>query len=264
MHEAPELSVVLPVYNGAGFVARSLDELGLFLDRLPLSSEIVVVDDGSTDGAADVVRGVSGPRVRLEILDRNRGKFAALKVGMTAARGRCRVFTDADLPYDLEALPYIHHLVARGGFHVVVGDRTLPGSRYHGAGGTRPLATRVFSAAVRLLVTGELFDTQCGLKGFRGDVADALFPLLTDPGFAGDVEALYVALKHNLAIRRIPVRLRAHGPSTVRLVAHAPRMAFSILGLRRRWTAGRYRSPELARIAAQRYWEPASVMEPGA
>jgi hypothetical protein len=121
----------------------------------------------------------------------------------------------------------------------------------------------VFSIAVRLLVTGDLFDTQCGLKGFRGDVAEALFPLLTDPGFAGDVEALYIALKHNLAIRRIPVRLQGSGPSTVRLGRHAPGMVVRILGLRPRWSAGRYRSPELEEIAAQRYWEPTFVVREG-
>ena len=80
----------------------------------------------------------------------------------------------------------------------------------------------MFSFLVRMLVTGELFDTQVGFKAFRGDVAAALFPLLTDDGFAGDVELLYIALKYNLAIRRIPVRLLRTGSAAViePLVAH--------------------------------------------
>ncbi len=107
---------------------------------------------------------------------------------------------------------------------------------------------------MRLLVTGGLFDTQRGLKGFRGDVADALFPLLLDERFSGDVELLYVALKYNLEIKRIPVRLRQSGPSTVRLGRDAMRMLARIGGLRRNWRRGRYASEALERIANQVYW----------
>ncbi len=114
-------------------------------------------------------------------------------------------------------------LLTNEGFHIVVGDRTLaesePGADRRSA--AAPISTRVFSFSVRMLVTGELFDTQVGFKAFRGDVASALFPLITDDGFAGDVELLYVALKYNLAIRRIPVRLLRTGPSTVSVVGHS-------------------------------------------
>ena len=67
-----------------------------------------------------------------------------------------------------------------------------------------------------MLVTGGLFDSQCGFKAFDGRVAEAIFPLLTDTGFSGDVELLYIALKYNLSIRRIPVRLQRSSPSTVK------------------------------------------------
>ena len=105
-----------------------------------------------------------------------------------------------------------------------------------------------------MLVTGELFDTQVGFKAFRGDVASALFPLITDDGFAGDVELLYVALKYNLAIRRIPVRLVRTGPSTVNVLGHSLPMLRRIAGLRRRWASGEYESPALRSMASQRYW----------
>jgi hypothetical protein len=105
-----------------------------------------------------------------------------------------------------------------------------------------------------MLVTGELFDTQVGLKAFRGDVAAALFPLITDDGFAGDVELLYIALKYNLAIRRIPVRLQRSGATTVSLAAHSISMLTRIAGLRHRWASGAYDSTELRTISSQRYW----------
>jgi dolichyl-phosphate beta-glucosyltransferase len=94
-----DLSIVLPVYNGASFVASSVASLAEFLSRQRFSWEIVLVDDGSTDGTASLVPG--GSRVTVVRLPVNRGKFAAVKAGMAAATGRCRIFTDADVPYDL-------------------------------------------------------------------------------------------------------------------------------------------------------------------
>jgi dolichyl-phosphate beta-glucosyltransferase len=256
-----DLSVVVPVFDGAELVGPSVALLEDALRGRPGTSEIVVVDDGSTDGTASRVP--VSDRVRLVSLPQNRGKFGALKAGMAAARGRCRIFTDADVPYDLEALGYIESLVNERGFHVVVGDRTLDASP---EGERRPwpraAASVVFTALVRLFVTGGLFDTQCGLKGFRGDVADLLFPLLTVEGFAGDVELLYVALKYNLEIRRIPVRLRRHEASTVRFGAHAPEMLRDALRLRGKWVRGLYESEGLRRIAAQDYWNPGAGRRP--
>jgi glycosyltransferase involved in cell wall biosynthesis len=255
-HDGPPVSLVIPVFNGRGFILDSLalarDHLGRHFD----SFELVVVDDGSTDGTGAVVDGLDDDLVRLLTLPRNRGKFAALRAGMAAARGACRIFTDADLPYDLEALPYIVSLVNRRGYHLVVGDRTLADSDCHlDLPLPRRIATSWFRFVVRVLVTGGLHDTQCGLKGVRGDVAVALFPLLSCDGFAGDVELLYVALKYNLEIRRIPVRLRREAPSTVRLLSNAPAMLRSIARLRSNWMTQRYRSETLLELAAQRYWE---------
>ena len=250
-----DLSVVLPVYNGGPFVANTIGILKDFLARQPFESEIVVVDDGSRDQTRDAIASVVGGPVRPVFLERNLGKFGALKAGMRAARGRCRLFTDADLPYEPEAIPYAERLVNSRGFHVVTGDRTLPASEYAvSLPRLRAAATSAFSVLVRLVVTGGLFDTQCGFKAFRADVAEALFPLLRDEGFSGDVELLYVALKYNLEIKRIPVRLRQSGRSTVRVGSDALRMLARIGGLRRNWKKGLYRSRELEEIARQDYW----------
>jgi dolichyl-phosphate beta-glucosyltransferase len=252
-----EISLVIPVRDGVSFIADTVTSSREFLARRRHSFEIIVVDDGSTDGSAAAIRPLTGEQVRLIDLPTNRGKFGALKVGMAEAQGACRIFTDADLPYDLEAIPYIAELINEGGFHVVVGDRSLPES-----GSTaetrlsRRLSSRIFSFCVRMLVTGGLFDSQCGLKGFRSDVAESAFPLLTDPGFSGDVELLYIALKYNLSIRRIPVRLRTTTTTTVRLTIHSLPMLGRILRLRHNWTSGYYDSVDLSRIGSQTYWTP--------
>jgi glycosyltransferase involved in cell wall biosynthesis len=252
----PAVSLVIPVYNGEAFLGESLERIEDFHRSSELDGETVVVDDGSTDGTPEILAAHTGKHLSTQRLPTNRGKFAALRTGMAAARGACRVFTDADLPYGLDAIPVMSELVTAKGFHIVVGDRTLAESELHTEQpGIRRISTRAFSFAVRMLVTGELFDTQVGLKAFRGDVAEALFGVLTDDGFAGDVELLYIALKYNLAIRRIPVRLVGSGPSTVSVVGHSLPMLQRIAGLRRGWRSGRYESAKLRSIARQRYWQ---------
>jgi len=251
------VSLVIPVHQGSDFIADSLVEVRRFLEGRSEPFEIVVVDDGSNDGTAAVIEPMTDDRLRLVSLPANLGKYGALKAGMKVASGGCRIFTDADLPYDLEAVPYMVDLISNGGYDLVVGDRTLAESEPRAAAGlARRLSSRAFAHFVRLLVTGGIFDSQCGLKGFRSEVADALFPLVMDNSFSGDVELLYVALKHNLSIRRIPVRLQRAAPSTVRLSHHSLPMLFRILRLRHNWNRGAYRSENLSRIASQAYWSP--------
>lgn len=254
--KVPDVSIVLPVYNGQDFIRKNVKTLSDFCRTHFASYEIIVVDDGSRDQTRKILKAIPRRNVRVVSLDNNRGKSGALQSGMAQARGRCCIFTDADLPYNLSALPYIVRLVNERGLHIVIGDRNLPQSVYNvHTAWLRNVSTRIFSFFVYVVVTGGLFDTQCGLKGFRGDVARALFPLVTDHGFSGDVELLYIALKYNLEIKRIPVRLQGHGPSTVRLFSQAWKMLWRIARLRLNWNRGCYSSDELGRISSQKYWE---------
>src|SRR6185369_16744187 len=107
------------------------------------------------------------------------GKGGALRAGMTAARGEIRAFTDADLPYGLDLLPL---------------------------------------AMEWTRVTGGIYDTQCGFKVFRGDVAAELFRVARVDGFAIDVEVIYLLLKYRLDVKRIPVRLERNAPSSVHVL----------------------------------------------
>jgi glycosyltransferase involved in cell wall biosynthesis len=251
-----DLSLVIPIYNGASYAAESAKLVHSYIQTLPsLSYEIIFVDDGSSDNTTATIEELNLPHVQVITLPANQGKFGAIKAGMSAARGRCRIFTDGDIPYELKAIPYIYNVTANRQVHVVVGDRNLLGSEYREKlSFTRSILTHIFTFFVRSFVTAGLFDTQCGLKGFRGDVAEALFPMLRDSGFSGDVELLYVCLKYNLEIKRIPVRLRRSAPSTVRVVNHGVRMLRRISRLRRSWRKGFYNSESMARIADQTYW----------
>ena len=251
-----DLSLVIPIYNDAPHAANSAQLVHSYLSSLPnLSFEIIFVDDGSSDATSDVIRSLNLKDLRVITLPANQGKFGAIKVGMSAAVGDCRIFTDGDIPYELEAINYIYSIISKRQVHVVVGDRNLRGSEYaEQLSPIRSVVTHIFTFFVRSLVTAGLFDTQCGLKGFRGDVATALFPMLRDNGFSGDVELLYICLKYNLEIKRIPVRLRRSSPSTVRVVNHGLRMLRRISRLRRSWRKGYYYSEKMEKIADQKYW----------
>lgn len=243
-----ELSVVLPVYAGAALATQSCRTLIEYLDPAGLSWEILVVDDGGNDFAATPLP--DHPGVRLIRHDRNRGKGAAVRTGMLAARGRIRIHTDVDLPFDLDLISTLAAYIRRG-FHVAIGDRTLPGSSFIAARtrGRRALSG-VASAFIGSLVTGGFYDTQCGLKAFRGDVAAELFRLVTIPGFAFDVEVIYLALKHRLDIKRVPVQLRRDDSSSVRILRDSLRGVTDILGIKARQLQGRYDSPLLEQLIA--------------
>jgi dolichyl-phosphate beta-glucosyltransferase len=245
----PAVSVVLPAYNAAGHIADTVTALTTFLDSRGWAGEVIVADDGSTDGTAAAVP--SHPWVQVVRAPRNRGKGSAVRAGMQRATGAVRVFTDADLPYGVDPIVVARRAIEERGFHAVVGDRTLPGSTYQHEGTSRRLASEVASFAFRTLITGGIYDTQCGFKAFRGDVADELFRLAQIDGFALDVELIYLLLKYRLDIKRIPVQLRFNAGSSVRVVRDSARAARDVLAMRANWARGRYRSPGLATVLAR-------------
>lgn len=245
----PDLSVVLPSYRAAALALRSVDRIRETLESGRLSWEIIVVDDGGGDFEADAFVGDSS--VRLLRLPRNVGKGAAVSAGMREAAGRVRIYTDADLPYDPGLMPVMAAYIMDRGFHLVIGDRTLRGSSYHlKLGLTRRALSGVFSAFVGTIVTGGFFDTQCGLKAIRGDVADVLFRLIRIDRFAFDVELVYLALKYGADIKRVPVQLERNDTSSVRVWRDSTRGAFDVLRIKYNQLTGRYGSPELAAIIA--------------
>ena len=242
-----DVSVVLPSYRAARLALRSVGRLAAFLDGTSMTWEVIVVDDGGGDFASTDLTG--NPRARVLRLPENRGKGAAVAHGMKAAIGHVRIFTDADLPYDLELIPAMVDYVRAKGFHVVIGDRTLPQSSYLAEiGFKRRLASTLFSAFVGTMVTGGFFDTQCGLKAVRGDVADELFSMRRVDRFAFDVELIYLALRHRLDIKRIPVQLRNNETSSVRLVRDSIRTFADIARIKYNQMRGRYDSDVLERL----------------
>jgi dolichyl-phosphate beta-glucosyltransferase len=178
---------------------------------------------------------------------------------MLASRGRVRVFTDVDLPFELEPILTSACFITERGFHLAIGDRTLPGSSYAlDVGWRRRLASGIFSKLVGIFLTGGFFDTQCGFKAFRGDVAEGLFGVSRIDRFAFDVELLYVALLYRTDIKRIPVQLHNNETSVVRLLQDSLRMLLDVGKIRLFAWRGAYRSPALAKTVADDFAEVAA------
>lgn len=243
-----DVSVVLPAYNAASEIEGTVTALVAWLDAEGIDGEVIVADDGSTDETCQAVPALAN--VRTLRLPHNRGKGAAVRAGMQRASGRIRAYTDADLPYGTAPLLLARRYIDHRGFHAVVGDRTLPGSSYQHEGLLRRSVSEIASFTFRTLVTGGIYDTQCGFKAFRGDVADELFRISRVDGFAVDVELIYLLLKHRMDIKRIPVQLGYNSGSSVRVVRDSLRAGADVLKMRANWARGAYRSPNLQQILA--------------
>ena len=246
---APHLSLIVPVYNGADRLPSSLDQLRTFLRAQPYSWELILVDDCSnaaTRGILEEFATAIGSEVRLMRNEENRGKGNAVTRGMRAAVGKYRVFTDADLAYPASEVGKILADL-EGGADVAIACRVLAESRYLMSPTffsylyTRHVMSRVFNALVRWTLIPRVLDTQAGLKGFTAHAAEIIFPRITIPRFGFDVEALFIARKHDLSLAQTAVFFRYdEEPTTVRFAEDAMRMIRDLLHIRRNDRRGRY------------------------
>ena len=235
------LSVVVPSFESAGILEKNLPVLLSYLKKQDYTWEVVVVDDGSNDqGATEAV--CRNLDCVFCFNQKNMGKGAAVRTGMKAAQGLFRIFTDADIPYNLDAIGTMLRYLDFKEFQLVIGDRNLKGSLYlEEISGIRKLTSVFFTRFVGTIVTANFFDTQCGLKGFRGEIADFIFNHARINGFAFDVEVLYIALKQNFEIKRIPVRLNNQEKSTVRVLRHGAMMFIDLFKIKINNVRGYYR-----------------------
>lgn len=236
-----DLSIVVPTYNAKQLAHQTAESLQSYLAGHGIGFEIVLVDDGSLP-AERPDNGRLPAGARLVQLGQNQGKGAAVRAGLASATGRSRVFTDVDLPYGLESLMTCYRAIVDSGMDFVYGDRSLPTSSLV----ARPSWRRRMSSAVfRLAVSGIVglrpTDTQCGLKGFSGPVADALVKVLRTDHFAFDVEIFKYARDNNLRVYQIPVQLVNEDISTVRLARDAMTMVRDLVTIRQRAARGEYR-----------------------
>ena len=220
---AVQLSLIIPTYNSAGFIADTLAGAIAFLERRGETWELIVVDDGSDDGSGPLLSGLAAGDCPIRLIRNgaNRGKGYAVRAGVLQSIGERVVFTDADLAYPLSEIDKIVQALDAGA-DLAIADRTSPQSLYHMSPAffsylyTRHLLSRAFNLMVRGWLGIAVRDCQAGLKGFRRAAADIVFPRQLLEGFAFDVELLYIARRFKLDVRQIPVEFRYFSePSTV-------------------------------------------------
>ncbi len=212
-----ELSIVIPCFNEEQRLPRTIELIEQYLARVETPYELILVDDGSTDGTREImdVAAERNPSVRLEALPQNRGKGRALAEGVAAARGAQVLVTDADLSTPIDEIEKLRAELSKGA-GVAIASRALRGSRVEiSQPAYRVLMGKAFNLLVQAVLLPGIWDTQCGFKLFRADVAHQVFAGLTTDGFGYDPEVLYRAKKRGVRIAEVPVVWRNSAPTKV-------------------------------------------------
>jgi dolichyl-phosphate beta-glucosyltransferase len=234
----PAFSLVIPAFNEEGRLGQTLRDALAYLGETTPASELIVVNDGSTDRTSAVVREVfSEPGlVATRLLEHspNRGKGAAVREGLLAAKHSIALFSDADFSTPIDEAPKLINPIAAGELDVAFGSRALDRSLIgQHQPWRREQGGRVFNLIVRLATGLPFWDTQCGFKAFQLESFRPVLEQAKTDGFGFDVELLYLARKAGLRMREIPVRWNHHEGSKVSFARDSLRMLREIAALRK-------------------------------
>jgi len=202
-----DLSLVIPAFNEELRLLPTLERLHAHLSARSMSYEILVVDDGSRDNTREVVEAAATRFPNLTLLGQrpNRGKGAAVRRGMLAARGRIRIMWDADCSMPPEELPRLVAQIVAGTAEIAIGSRYAKGAKTVKQPSYRVMWSRLCNKAVQRWVVPGVLDTQCGFKAFTAGAALNLFGSATIDGWAFDLEILALARRRGFAIEEVGV-----------------------------------------------------------
>ena len=234
----PPFSVVIPCFNEAARIGQTLRVTLDYLVTHAPESELIVVNDGSTDTTGTETReGFDETKIETRLLENfpNRGKGAAVREGLLAAQKPIGLFFDADLSTPLDEIPKVIEPIANGDLDIAFGsralDRSLIGIRQPWR---REYGGRVFNFLVRVVTGLPFWDTQCGFKAFRLDICRPILEAARIDGFAFDVELLVLARRVGLRIREIPVHWNHAEGSKVRFLHDGVQMLREVIAARNR------------------------------
>lgn len=242
----PRLSIVIPAFNEAGRILQTLERILDFIRLERIDVEVLVVNDGSTDGTGDLVRKripSFAPIATLRVLDNpgNRGKGYSVRHGVLESKGKQVLFSDSDLASPIEEYHKLAAPLNRGEASIAFGSRALKESqiKVHESW-LREWSGRTFNLLVRVVSRLPFKDTQCGFKLFTREAADAVFPLQTINGFGFDVEILYIARKLGFRMVEVPVVWSHAAGSRINVLTDGARMFWDVLSVRYQDLNGRY------------------------
>ncbi len=238
---APLLSIIIPAYNEAERLPPSLEKVQAFIAQQPYQTEVIVVENGSTDQTYALALAFCEKMPELRVLrEEKSGKGLAVRSGMLAARGQVRIFCDADFSMPVEEIrkfvpPQLQEM------DVAIASRELPQSKRVDEPEYRHWIGRVFNAMVRVSILPGLQDTQCGFKAFSAEVAEQVFNLQTLPGWSFDAEVLVIARELGYQIREIPITWVYKPGTRLNIVQDSIKMAADLWKIRRNARRGVYR-----------------------
>jgi glycosyltransferase involved in cell wall biosynthesis len=240
---APELSIVIPSFNEEQRLPATLERIAKYIQESGRPTEVIVVDDGSTDGTAAVAESARGriETIRVVSNGRNRGKGYSVRHGSLEARGEIVLFTDADLSAPIEEADKLLSMMDK--YDVAIGSRAMNRKliEVHESK-FREFAGIVFNRIVRVILRLPFVDTQCGFKAFRREKCKIIFEQQTIERFGFDPELLYLARHHGLRIVEVAVRW-AHSPATkVNMWRDSVQMFLDVVVIRWNALRGRYRA----------------------
>jgi dolichyl-phosphate beta-glucosyltransferase len=199
------LSIIFPAHNEERRLPTALEQTFAFLQTQPYESEVIVVENGSSDRTLEIAREAARTYPNLKVIhEERRGKGLAVRTGMLAASGEYRMFCDVDLSMPVsEVCRFLPPVLPQA--DIAIASREAKGAVRYGEPLYRHVIGRVFTLLVRILALPGLQDSQCGFKCFRAAAAEALFPLQTITGWTFDVEVLFIASRLGYRIVEIPI-----------------------------------------------------------
>jgi len=223
------ISIVIPVFNEEDTISNTLKTIKEYLTKRRFKYELIVVDDGSKDKTASLLK--KHPNIKILLNKKNMGKGYSVKRGVMSAKLDWILFSDVDLSTPIEELDKF--IALKDECDVLIGSRNLPESIIEiKQPPLRSAMGKMFSILVRLLFLKGINDSQCGFKLFRKAAAKNIFKRLTIEGFSFDIEALLIARKLGYSIKEIPVRWKNRKESKVRLFSDPIRMFIDIISLK--------------------------------
>ncbi len=203
----PYLSIIIPAYNEAERIPKTLLDIDRRLEHAEYSYEILVVNDGSKDNTAEIVRNMTKAVRNLKVIDLkdNLGKGAAVRQGMLLSSGKIRLFTDADNSTSIDQfngmMPFF-----KEGFDVIIGSRAIAGAKLDPAEPIfKQIPGKLGNLFIQALLLPGIWDTQCGFKAFTDEAAEKIFTISKITGWGFDVEILSLAKLKSYKIKEIPV-----------------------------------------------------------
>ena len=238
----PFYSIVIPAYNEGARLGATLEKVLTYLHQQGWDAEVIVVNDGSRDNTAEIVRSFAAkdPALRLVENPGNRGKGYSVRNGMLNARGRVVLFSDADLSSPIEEAPKLFQALENGA-DIAIGSRWLRAkTQTQRQPLHRQLFGRIFNLLLRLTLGLKFKDTQCGFKAFKQRAAQTIFPLQKIERWGFDPEILFLARKFGLKVEEIPVAWGHSGDTRINPVLDGARMFQEMLHIRWNDVTGKY------------------------